>query len=102
MPGLIKQVFIALLNFSESLATECLSLSNDSCKVRPTLFDLNPMELNFYPFRLIVDKCKGSFNAIDDLFTKIYVLSETKNANVKIFNMILTINELKALVKHIS
>ena len=56
MPGLIKQVFIALLNFSESLATECLSLSNDSCKVRPTLFDLNPMELNFYPFMLSLDK----------------------------------------------
>ena len=28
---------VGLLNFSESLATKCLSLNNDQCKTIPTL-----------------------------------------------------------------
>ena len=32
---------IALLRFSESLATKCVSLNNESCMARPTVIDLN-------------------------------------------------------------
>ena len=38
---LIKQVFIELLS---------VSLSNEPCMDRPTLFDLNPVKLNYYAF----------------------------------------------------
>ena len=38
---LIKQVFIALSRFNESVATKCMSLSNEPCMVRPSLIDLN-------------------------------------------------------------
>ena len=34
---------IALLSFSESLATKCVSLNNEPCMARPTLIDLNPV-----------------------------------------------------------
>ena len=37
----------------------------------PTLIDLNPAELNYYPFMISLDKCSGSFNAVDDLSTTI-------------------------------
>ena len=50
MFSLIKQVFIVLLSFSETLATKCLSLIDEPYMVRPTLTDLNPVELNYYPF----------------------------------------------------
>ena len=43
---LIKQVFIALLSFSASLGTKCVSLDNESCMTRCSLIDLNPVELN--------------------------------------------------------
>ena len=46
MLGLIKQVFIRLLCFSRSLASKFVSLNNDLCVIRPTLIDLNPVELN--------------------------------------------------------
>ena len=36
--GLIKQVFFVLLNFSTSLAAECISLNNKPCVTRPALF----------------------------------------------------------------
>ena len=46
MFSLIKQVFIVLSSFSESLATKCVSLNNKPCVIRPILIDLNPVELN--------------------------------------------------------
>ena len=49
-----------------------------------------------------LDKCNGICNAVNDLFTKIYVPSKTKDINVEVFNMITKKNEVKMLVKHIS
>ena len=70
---------------------------------RPTLIDLDPVELNYYPFMINIDKkCNGSCNAADDLSTKICVPSKTKDVNVNVFNMVTKINEAKTLVKHIS
>ena len=49
-----------------------------------------------------LDKSNGSYNAINDLSTKIYVPGITKDVNVKVFNMITRRNEAKMLVKRIS
>ena len=64
MFSLIKQVFIVLLSFSESLATKCLFLNDESCMVRPTLIDLNPVELKYYAFMISLDKCCRSFPSL--------------------------------------
>ena len=32
------------------------------------------------------DRCNGSCNVLDDLSTKLCVLSETKEINIKVFN----------------
>ena len=68
---LIKQIFIALLNFSGFLATKCLSLSNEQCIARTTLIDLNLIESNYYIFMICLDKCNESCNVVADLSTKI-------------------------------
>ena len=57
------------------------------------LFDLNPVELNYYPFLFSLDKCNGSCNAADELSTKKCVPSKTKDINVKVFNVSRNINE---------
>ena len=54
--------------------------------IRPAFIDLNPVKLNYYQFMSKIDKCNGSCNVVDDLSTKIYLLSETKDVNVKVFN----------------
>ena len=59
--SLIEQVFVVLLNFSDSLATKCLSSNNEPCMVRFTL-DLNLAELKYYPFKTSLDKCNGICN----------------------------------------
>ena len=41
---------------------------------------------------IILDKSYGSCNVLDDLSTKIQVSSETKDVNVKMFNMVTRIN----------
>ena len=76
---LIKQVFVALLSLSGSLATKCMSLNNEPCTIRPTLIDFNHIELNYYPFMISLDKCIGNCNSVDSLSTKIRVLSKTKD-----------------------
>ena len=32
----------------------------------PFLFNLNPVELIYYPFMISLDKCSGSCNSVDD------------------------------------
>ena len=92
----IKQVFIVLLSFSSSLATKCLSFNDEPCMVRPTLVDLNPVELKYYPFMISLDKCNGSCNALSP---KICVPKKPKDINAKVFNMITNKNDAKTMTK---
>ena len=75
----IKQVFIMLSSFGGSLTTKCVSLSDEPCMASPTLIDLNPIQLNYYPpFMISLDKYNGSCNVVDDLSMKICFPSKTK------------------------
>ena len=67
--------------------------------VRPTPIDLNPVEFKYYPFMISLDKCTGSCNVLSP---KICVPKETKDINIKAFNMITNKNEAKTTTKHIS
>ena len=101
MFSLIKQVFIVSLSFSKSLArdrTKCLFLNDEPCIVRPTLIDVNPVEVKYYPFMISLDKCSGTCNV---LLPKICVPKETKDMNAKVFNVIANKNEAKTMTKHI-
>ena len=72
MLSFIKQVFIVLLGFIESLAhvakisdqTKCLSLNDEPCMVRPILTDRNSVEVKYYLFMISLDKCTGSCNIL--------------------------------------
>ena len=91
-------LFLVLLSFSSSSATKCMFLNDEPCMVRPTLIDLNPVEFKYHSFMISLNKYIGSFNV---LLPKICVLKETKDINVKEFNMITNKNEAKAITKHI-
>ena len=62
---------------------------------RPSLIDINHVELKYCPFMIILDKCSGSFNSVKYFCTKICVPNKTKDINVKVFNMIANRNEAK-------
>ena len=67
MFGFIKKTFIGLLSFSGFLATKCVLFNNEPCMVRPTLMDLDPVELNYFTYMISLDKYSGSCNVVDDL-----------------------------------
>ena len=69
---------------------------------RHAVIDLNPTDLNYYPFMISLEKCKMSCNVVDVLSTKICVPNKTKEVSVKRFSMATRIYEAKTLVKHIS
>ena len=88
MLSIITKVFILLFRLSSSLArnrTQSLYLNDEPCMIRPTLIDLNPVELKYYSFMISLDNFSGSCNA---LFPKICAPKETKHINVNAFNMI--------------
>ena len=45
-----------LLSFGESLAIKFMLLNIESCKARPFLIDLNPVDLKYYPLMISLDK----------------------------------------------
>ena len=56
-------LFIILLSFSSFLAhdrTKCLFLNDESFMMRPTIIDMNPVELKNYPFMINLKKCTAS------------------------------------------
>ena len=57
-------LFIVLLCFSSSLATKCLFLNYEPCMVRPTLIDLNLVELKYYPFMISLNEYTGDCNIL--------------------------------------
>ena len=99
MFSLIKQLFIGSLSFSSALATKFVSLNDEPCMIRPTLIDLNPVELKYYQLMISLDKRTGSCNVLSP---KICLLKETKDINVKTFNIITNKNEAKTIAKHVS
>ena len=67
---------------------------------RPTRIDLNPIDLNYYPFMISLERCNGSCNDVVDLSTKIRVPNKAKEVSVKLFNMIIRICEAKIQIKN--
>ena len=74
-------------------------LHDEACMVRPTIIDMNSVEVKYCPFMISLNKCTGSCNVLSP---KICVPKETKDINVKAFNMITNKDEAKAMTEHIS
>ena len=74
-------------------------LHDEACMVRPTIIDMNYVEVKYYPFMISLNKCTGSCNVLSP---KICVPKETKDIDVKAFNMITNKDEAKAMTEHIS
>ena len=90
----IKQVFTALLRFSSTLATKCMSLNNQPCITRPTLIDLNTDECN-QGLRHQFNRFDGSCKTLDDPSGRTCVSDRTEHENLNVYNLIAIKNESK-------
>ena len=99
-------MFIIWLTNIASNHTRCVSLRNQKCMTQPTLATLYPKEYSqefyYYSFAIKLDRYVGSCNALNGLSNKIWVPNEAEDLNLRVFNMIIGINVLKTLTKHVS
>ena len=84
---LIKKIFIGLLTglVNECNNKKCFSLSNQTCKIQPTLINLHPneysQEFHYYPFSVKLDKWVGSCYPLNDLSNKTCIPNKTEDSN---------------------
>ena len=64
---------------------KCVSMNNQECKMRPKIKNVNSNESSFYPYSILLNKCSGSCNNINDPYAKLCVPDVVKNVNVKVF-----------------
>ena len=105
-------MFIGLLSafttrrFDRSLVSickghiKCVSLNNQPCQARPTLTNINSKDPLYYSFIASVNKCDGIYNTTYDPYARVCVPYKVKNINVKIFHLMLRVNETRLLVQH--
>ena len=96
-----------MVSFDQSIGPDsegpikCVSLKNQACKPRQTLFGINFDETLFLPI-YCVKKCDGSWNTIYDPKCRDSVQNKVKNMNVKVFSLLLESNETRFLVQNAS
>ena len=70
---LLINLAISLFSILKVNTLECLSVINRKCLLRPKILDVNEGigEALFYPYNVVVNKCSGSCNMLDDPMAKI-------------------------------
>ena len=98
-----KCFFIGSLFLSSLVSTTaltCISMSNQACKARPEIINVNSNNPVFYPFSIKTSKCSGNCNNINDPYAKICVSDVVEDLNVKVFNLMSRPNETRHIKWH--
>ena len=79
---------ISLFSIIKTKALECVSVINQKCMPRPKILNVNEGigEALFYPYNVLINKCSGSCNTLDNPMSKICVPKLIKNINMQVYN----------------
>ena len=93
---------ISLFNILKVNALECVSVASQKCMPRPKILDVNEGvgEALFYPYNVLVNKCSGSCNTLDNPMSRICVPKIIKNVNMKVYNSLMRLNETRNVLWH--
>ena len=72
-------------------------MSNQECKARPEIVNVNSNNPIFYPFSVEANKCSGNCYNINDTYARICIPDIVKNLNVKVFNLMSRTNETRLI-----
>ena len=83
MFGFIKKCFFtAMMFFGHGVLSvnplKCFSMSNQECKIRTKIIDINNNAPLFYPYSVKINKCSSSCNNINDPYAKLCVPDAVK------------------------
>ena len=106
MFGFIKKMFIAAMTFVgcgaliSSSPLKCVSISNQECNVKSAMVNINSNEPLFYPYSVLVNKCSGNCDDIDNPYAILCFPDVVKNINIKVFNLMSRTNETRYVSWH--
>ena len=77
---------ISLFHIIKTEALECMSVVNQKCMPRPKILDINEGvgEALFYPYNVLVNKCSGSCDTINNPMAKLCVPNVIKRVNMQV------------------
>ena len=87
----IISLLISLFSIIKTKALECVSVVNQKCMPRPKILDVNEGigEALFYPYKVLVNKCCGSCNTLENPMSKICIPKIVKNVNMQVYNFLM-------------
>ena len=94
--GLIN-LTINLFSILKVKRLEYVSFINQKCMPRPKILDVNEGagEALFYPYNVLVNKCSGSCNTLDNPIAKLCVPNIIKRIKMKVHNFLMRLNETR-------
>ena len=98
----IISLLISLFSIIKTKALECVSVVNQKCMPRCKILDVNEGvgEALFYPYNVLVNKCSGSCNTLDNPMPKLCVSNIIKRVNMNVYNFLMMLNETRNVLWH--
>ena len=98
----IISLLIGLFGIIKTKALECVSVVNQECMPRPKILDVNEgvSEALFYPYNVLVNKCSGSCDTLDNPMTILCVPNIIKRINMIVYNFLMRLNETRNVLRH--
>ena len=93
---------ISLFSIIKTRALECVSVINRKCMPRPKILDVNEGvgEALCYPCNVLVNKCSGSCDTLDNPMAKLCVSNIIKRINMKVYNFYMRLNGTRNILWH--
>ena len=91
--GFMKKIFFTAIAFiglkryntMNAILLKGVSVSNQECRLTLVIININSNEHFFYLYSIIINKCSGSCNDINNLYAKLGVPDVVKNMIIKVY-----------------
>ena len=99
---MLNNLAISLFNILKVNALECVSFVNQKCMPRPKIRNViyGIGEALFYPYNVLVNKCSGSCDTLDNPMSKICVPNVIKRVNMQVYNFLMRLNQTRNVLWH--
>ena len=94
---MLINLLINLFSILKVNTLEILSVINQKCTPRPKILDVEAL---FYPYNVLVNKCNGSCDTLDNPMAKLCVPNIIKRVNMKVYNFLMRLNETRNVLRH--
>ena len=93
---------ISLFSIIKTRALECVSVINRKYLPRPKILNVieGVGEALLYPYNVLVNKCSGSCDTINNPMAKLCVPGIIKRVNIQVYNFLMMLNETRSVLWH--